>query len=75
MTCVHKPGVEHDEVAFRQPGVDGLLTVTGDRFELTVELGFLLRSFRQKITAAIESRLDDLLEPSPDAPVPVAHQR
>ncbi|MES2887347.1 MAG: polyhydroxyalkanoic acid system family protein [Pseudomonadota bacterium] len=70
MTCVHTQGPEHDEVTFKQPGVDGLLTVTADRFELTAELGFLLRSFTPRITATIESRLDELLNNNTPPPSP-----
>jgi putative polyhydroxyalkanoate system protein len=69
MQCVREPGTAQDRVVFQQAGVQGVLTVTPERFELTAELGFLYRGFKDNISRAIESQLDNLLAaPSPSLP-------
>lgn len=61
MQCTHEMGETHDRVLFKQSGVQGSLKVAADHFELTADLGFLFKGFRQKITETVESRLESLL--------------
>lgn len=56
-----------DTIDFQQAGVKGTLSVTAERFELSAELGFLFKGFRQQIASGIESRLDSLLSVPPAA--------
>ena len=61
MQCTHEIGETQDWVLFKQSGVQGSLKVAADHFELTADLGFLFKGFRQKIADTIESRLESLL--------------
>ena len=61
MECTVIEGEDSDVVEFTRAGVDGRLLVTGDAFELSARLGFLLGAFRGKIETEIEGYLDALL--------------
>ena len=61
MQCTVVEGEESDVVDFTRAGVDGRLVVTGDAFELTARLGFLVGVFRDRIVAEIEENLDTVL--------------
>ena len=61
MECTVIEGEDSDVVEFTRAGVDGRLLVTGDAFELSAKLGFLLGAFRGKIETEIEGYLDALL--------------
>lgn len=50
-----------DTLHFRRPGIEGTLQVSGDRFELQAELGFLFSAFKDRITAEIEGQFDKLM--------------
>jgi putative polyhydroxyalkanoate system protein len=64
MECTYMEGDAEDEVAFKRSGVSGILRVTGERFELSAKLGFLLGAFKDKIEAEIVKNLDALLIPA-----------
>lgn len=55
------PGAERWR--FGRQGVNGTLTVYPDRFELDMQLGFLLGAFRERIATEINHNLDRLLGP------------
>lgn len=61
MSCRVEQGTEADCIRFARPGVEGTLTVAGDRFELYVKLGTLLAGFRKRIETEVEKNLDVLL--------------
>ena len=53
-------GVHH--IAFERPGVQGVLRVSGDAFDLRLTLGFLLSAYRSRIEAELQHRLDGWLD-------------
>lgn len=61
MECVYEEGMTTDRLSFTRSGVNGELTVTGDRFELDARLGFLLGAFKDRIESEIARNLDELL--------------
>jgi putative polyhydroxyalkanoate system protein len=65
MKCTYEEGAKEDRVAFTRSGVNGVLHVTADHFDLDAKLGFLLGAFKGRIEAEIVKNLDDLLKPKP----------
>lgn len=63
MQCSYTQGSKEDNVSFTRSGVNGVLHVTGDHFDLDAKLGFLLGAFKGRIEAEIVKNLDDLLAP------------
>lgn len=63
MSCTYEEGAKEDRVTFTRSGVNGVLHVTGDHFDLDAKLGFLLGAFKGRIEAEIVKNLDDLLAP------------
>ena len=64
MTCVSEPGEALDRMRFERSGVSGELTVTEARFDLQIQLGFLLGAYSGKIVEKINANLDELLGPA-----------
>jgi hypothetical protein len=64
MTCVSEPGEAVDRMRFERSGVSGELTVTEARFDLQIQLGFLLGAYSGKIVEKINANLDELLGPA-----------
>jgi len=52
---------EGDVMTFRRNGVRGQLTLTPDDLHVRLELGLVLRPFRQRIEQEIHSQLDQVL--------------
>jgi len=67
MSCTYEEGEVADEVSFTRSGVNGNLSVTQDKFELSAKLGFLLGAFKGRIESEIVKNLDDLLAPKSPA--------
>ena len=65
MQCSYEESAKEDRVSFTRSGVNGVLHVTGDHFDLDAKLGFLLGAFKGRIEAEIVKNLDDLLAPKP----------
>ena len=63
MTCVSEPGEALDRMRFERCGVSGELTVSEDRFDLHIKLGFLLGAYSRKIEEKIQANLDAMLGP------------
>ena len=63
MTCASEPGEAVDRMRFERSGVSGELTVTETRFDLHIQLGFLLGAYSGKIAEKINANLDALLGP------------
>jgi len=63
MECTYEEGAREDWVRFARSGVNGVLHVTADHFDLDAKLGFLLGAFKDRIEAEIVKNLDDLLAP------------
>lgn len=61
IACLYANSPSGDEVQFSRSGVDGLLTVSAEYFELNARLGFLLAAFKDRIEAEITKNLDQLL--------------
>ena len=72
MDCTYEEGAKEDRLHFTRSGVNGVLVVTGDHFDLDAKLGFLLGAFKGKIEAEIVKNLDDLLAPKAAAKNPKA---
>ncbi len=72
MECSYEEGAQEDRVSFTRSGVNGVLVVTSDHFDLDAKLGFLLGAFKGKIEAEIVKNLDDLLAPKAAANKPRA---
>lgn len=53
-----------DALHFQRPGIEGVLQVAADRFELQAELGFLFAAFKDRIQSEIEGQFDKLLQPA-----------
>lgn len=67
MACECQPGETEDRMRFERSGVSGELTVSEVRFDLQIQLGFLLGAYSGKIEEKIRSNLDELLGPAPQA--------
>ncbi len=52
-----------DQMRFARSGISGLLTVTENRFDLQLKLGFLLGAYSERIAQKINANLDELLGP------------
>ena len=61
MHCRAEPGDSEDKVFFERSGVSGCLTVSADRFDLQLKLGFLLGAYSRQIEQKIRANLDELL--------------
>ena len=61
MQCRTEPGRTQDQIHFERSGVSGCLTVSGQRFDLQLKLGFMLGALAGRIEAQIRQSLDDLL--------------
>lgn len=72
MQCTYEEGAQEDWVRFTRSGVNGVLHVTADHFDLDAKLGFLLGAFKDRIEAEIVKNLDDLLAPKAAARKPGA---
>ena len=66
MACTIEEGKHEDCVTFKRSGVNGMLMVTKDSFELHAKLGFLVGAFKDKIEAEISKNLDAMLAKSAD---------
>jgi putative polyhydroxyalkanoate system protein len=64
MACVCEPGEATDRMRFERSGVSGELTLSENRFDLHLKLGFLLGAYSGKIEEKIRSNLDALLGPA-----------
>jgi putative polyhydroxyalkanoate system protein len=53
-----------DELRFERAGASGCVRVAEERLDVEVNLGLLLRPFREKIAAQISARLDSLIGPA-----------
>jgi putative polyhydroxyalkanoate system protein len=62
MECTYEEGDTEDRLQFKRTGVHGSLQVTGQHFEMTAHLGFLLGAFKAQIEAEISRQLDELIE-------------
>ncbi len=67
MQCTYGEGATDagDTLHFSRPGMEGTLQVTGERFELQAELGFLFAAFKERIAAEIEGQFDKLIGAQP----------
>jgi putative polyhydroxyalkanoate system protein len=63
MACEFENGESEDRMRFERSGVSGQLTVTENRFDLQIKLGFLLGAYSGKIEEKIQANLDALLGP------------
>ena len=61
MACTVIEGETSDSVEFVRSGVNGVLIVAADHFDVEAKLGFLLAAFSKAIEAKIEKNLDSLL--------------
>ena len=61
MQCRTESGHLQDQIHFERSGVSGCLTVSGERFDLQLKLGFMLGPLAGRIEAQIRQSLDDLL--------------
>ena len=64
MQCEPSSDASADRLAFSRTGVSGVLTVTAERFELELKLGFLLGAYSARIEQQIRQNLDALLGPA-----------
>lgn len=65
MECTYEEGGSEDWVRFTRSGVNGVLHVTADHFDLDAKLGFLLGAFKATIESEIVKNLDELLAAKP----------
>jgi putative polyhydroxyalkanoate system protein len=72
MECSVIEGEFSDTIEFKRSGVNGILVVAADHFDLTAKLGFLLGAFSKTIEGEIQKNLDDLLAKSQSKPAPAA---
>jgi putative polyhydroxyalkanoate system protein len=68
MECTVIEGQTSDTIEFTRSGVNGMLVVAADHFDLSAKLGFLLGAFSKTIVGEIEKTLDDLLSKGQAAP-------
>ncbi len=61
MRCTYAEGEALDAVTFSRSGLSGTLEVSGTRFRMQAQLGFLLSAFKDRIEAEIEKNLDELI--------------
>ena len=65
MDCRYREGETEDILTFSRAGVAGTLKVCAQRFEFDAKLGFLYGSFKDRIEAEINQKLDRLLADAP----------
>ena len=65
LDCTWAEGATHDEVRFQRGGVEGILTVRNNRFDIEATLGFMAGLFKEKIEAEIVRELDAVLAEVP----------
>ncbi len=68
LDCTWAEGATHDEVRFQRGGVEGVLTVHNNRFDIEATLGFMAGLFKDKIEAEIVRELDAVLAEVPKKP-------
>lgn len=61
MQCEASTEAGLDRLSFSRTGVSGVLTVSENRFELQLKLGFLLGAYSARIEQQIRQNLDELL--------------
>lgn len=61
MACRTEVGAKQDAIYFERSGVSGCLTVSGERFDLQLTLGFMLGPLAGHIEQQIRKSLDALL--------------
>ena len=61
MQCRTEQGSQQDRIHFERKGASGCLTVSADRLDLQLKLGFMLGALAGRIEAQICQSLDDLL--------------
>jgi putative polyhydroxyalkanoate system protein len=61
MQCRTEQGAKQDQIHFERSGVSGCLTVSAHRFDLQLQLGFLLGALAGRIEQQIRQSLDELL--------------
>ncbi len=61
LSCTHQQGTDQDIVHFERPGVKGVMTVSGQNFDLEVKLGMMMSAFKPVIEAEIKKNLSKLL--------------
>jgi putative polyhydroxyalkanoate system protein len=64
MDCSVETGETEDTLQMARSGISGTLTVSAERFDLQLQLGFLLGAYADKIEQKIRSNLDELLGPA-----------
>ena len=62
LNCQHTEGPEQDTITFERMGVNGVMTVTGTSFDLSVKLGMMMAAFRPMIEAEINKNLNRIIE-------------
>ena len=72
LECSYTEGVTHDEVDFKRGGVEGVLNVRANRFEVDVELGLLAGMFKDRIEAELARELDAVLAQALQSPPPAS---
>ena len=75
MQCRYDEGAGRDLVSFSRSGAQGTLVVTGTRFEVAAQLGFLLSAFKDRIEAKIVKNLDALIARAPAVQHPEAPEK
>lgn len=61
MQCRTDAGKTQDHIHFERSGARGCLTVSGERFDLQLQLGFMLGPLAGHIEQQIRKSLDELL--------------
>lgn len=61
MQCRTEKGAKQDAIYFERSGANGCLTVSGERFDLQLKLGFMLGPLAGHIEQQIRKSLDELL--------------
>lgn len=60
LTCDYREGQTQDVLNFKRSGLCGHVLIDADKFEINIELGFLLRPYASRIKEALMKNLDSL---------------
>ena len=62
LTCSLEPGEAEDQIKFERSGVNGVMKVRADAFELEAKLGLMMKPMKSMIESEIEKNINRMVE-------------
>ncbi len=61
LSCKHEQGADRDTITFERMGVTGTMLVSGNSFDLDVNLGLMMKAFKPMIEAEVSRNLASII--------------